>query len=287
MGIIVRYENANGRSIEFSAATGIRLVTLDGLSENTIDVTSAAASNQIGESLTNQKVQPKTLSFEGRFRYTPETRRNILEVILPMVSARIRYINEEAGIDVYLEGVPSSTPKMSNNPFWQSFQFDFFCPFPYWKSHDDGYLSFVSFESAFSFPYTFSSTVQWKISEKVVNQLSTVINNGSVPIGFIARFEAKDVVIGPELLKVTTQEIIKFSSLEMQVGDVLVVSTLDNQCYCRLIRDGEESNVFFNMDFEATFFQLDVGENPLRFDADSGSSNLNVTLEYAITYAGV
>lgn len=73
----------------------------------------------------------------------------------------------------------------------------------------------------------------------------------------------------------------------MQVGDELVVSTLDNQCYCRLIRDEVETNVFFNMDFEATFFQLDVGENPIRFDASYGKNNLEVSIEYATTYAGV
>ena len=123
--------------------------------------------------------------------------------------------------------------------------------------------------------------------EKIVNQLNTVVNDGSVSIGFIVHFKAKDTVVGPELLKVTTQEVIKLSSLTMEVGDELIVSTMTNDCYCRLVREGEEQNVFYNMDFESTFFQLDIGENYIRFDADSGVKNLEVSIDYAITYAGV
>jgi len=67
----------------------------------------------------------------------------------------------------------------------------------------------------------------------------------------------------------------------------LIISTMTNDCYCRLIREGEEQNVFYNMDFESTFFQLDIGENYIRFDADSGVENLEVSIDYAITYAGV
>lgn len=287
MGITVIYENANGQTVEFSKKTGIRLVQIDGLSSNDIDVSSAQSTGQIGASLTGQKVQPKSVTFEGRYRYDPTVRRKILDTILPTVSARIRYIDDQAGIDVYLEGVPTQTPDMSTNPYWQSFQFTMFCAFPYWKAIDGGYLNFVSYEARFKFPYTFSSTEQWKISEKVINQLSTIINSGSVPIGFVARFMAKDTVVGLELLKVVTQEVLKFSSLTMQIDDELVISTIPNDCYCYLIRDGEEINAFPDMDFDASFFQLDVGKNPLRFDADSGLDSLELDIEYAITYAGV
>ena len=287
MAIRVIYENSNGHSVEFSKKTGIYLVQIDGLSSNDIDVSSAQSTGQIGASLTGQKVKPKSPTFEGRYRYDPTIRRKLLDTILPTVSARIRYIDDETGIDVYLEVVPTQTPDISTNPLWQSFQFTMFCAFPYWRGIDGGYFNFVSYESKFKFPYTFSSTVQWKISEKIINQLSTIVNSGSVPIGFVARFIAKDTVSGPELLKVTTQEVIKFSTLTMEIDDELVVSTIDNDCYCYLIRDGEEINVFPDMDFDASFFQLDIGENPLRFDADSGLSNLELSLEYAITYAGV
>lgn len=287
MAIRVIYENSNGHSVEFSKKTGIYLVQIDGLSSNDIDVSSAQSTGQIGASLTGQKVKPKSPTFEGRYRYDPTVRRKLLDTILPTVSARIRYIDDEAGIDVYLEGVPTQTPDISTNPLWQSFQFTMFCPFPYWRGMDGGYFNFVSYEAKFKFPYTFSSTVQWKISEKIINQLSTIVNTGSVPIGFVAHFVAKDTVVGPELLKVITQEVLKFSTLTMQIDDELVVSTIPNECYCYLIRDGKEINVFPDMDFDASFFQLDIGENPLRFDADSGLNNLELSLEYDITYAGV
>ena len=218
---------------------------------------------------------------------TEPKRKRILAVILPGVKATLRYMDDIEDLDVYIEGYPSETPTIDWDRLWDNFDFTFHAPFPYWKQSGGSYLDFVSYEALFKFPYTFSSTEQWKISEKIVNQLNTIVNEGSVSIGFIVHFKAKDTVVGPELLKVTTQEVIKLSSLTMEVGDELIISTMTNDCYCRLVREGEEQNVFYNMDFESTFFQLDIGENYIRFDADSGVENLEVSIDYAITYAGV
>lgn len=287
MAIIITYENEYGQSVEFSKNSGLQISSISDLSSNTITISSATSAGQVGTTITGQKIEPKTMTIEGAYRYDPLVRRKLIDTILPGVKARFHYVDQDAGIDAYLEGCPTMTPKLSDNPFWQNFQFDFYCPYPYWKDRSGGLLEFVSYESAFKFPRSFSSAVQWKITKKTINQLSYISNTGSVPVGFVARFKAKDDVSGPELLKVLTQEVIRFSDLEMQVGDTLIVSTIDNDRYCRLIRSGIETNVFFDMDFDSSFFKLDVGENPLRFDAADGYENLDVSIEYYVTYAGV
>lgn len=289
MEVKITYENDYGESIEFSKDSGIRISAINDLSSNSVQVSTASGAGQVGASVTGKKVQPKTITFEGAYRYDPAIRRKLLNVILPGVDAKIRYQDLDAGLDVYLDGTPTMTPSLSDNPFWQNFQFDFFCAYPYWKGIDGELLEFVHYESAFKFPYTFSSTVKWKLTNKIINQLSYISNQGSVPIGFVAKFKARDTVVGPELLKVLTQENIRFSGLTMQVGDQLVISTIPNDSYCRITRasNGVEENVFYLMDFESSFFMLDKGDNPLRFDAVSGYENLDVTVEYYITYAGV
>lgn len=281
------YTNERGGSIEFSSDQQLYITSIDGLSQNQISLSESNVANQIGSSVTGNKIEAKDISISGIFKYDPEKRKRILAVILPGVKATLRYMDDIEDLDVYIEGYPSETPTIDWDRLWDNFDFTFHAPFPYWKQSGGSYLDFVSYEALFKFPYTFSSTEQWKISEKIVNQLNTIVNEGSVSIGFIVHFKAKDTVVGPELLKVTTQEVIKLSSLTMEVGDELIVSTMTNDCYCRLVREGEEQNVFYNMDFESTFFQLDIGENYIRFDADSGVENLEVSIDYAITYAGV
>lgn len=281
------YTNVQGRRIEFSIRNGYIITSIDGMSSNTIDYNETSVANQIGSTISTGKVKPKDISIEGGFLFSKEKRMNLINTILPNVEGILRYINEEDGIDVYLNGRPTITPNISTNRIYQKFEFTFHCPFPYWRKYNEGSVEFVRYESKFRLPRSFSGTVPWKISDKIVNQLTTIDNTGSVSSGFVCTILAKDVVKGPELLKVNTQEIMEFPNLVMQLDDVLEISTIQNQRYTRLIRGEIVENVFFETSFESTFFQLDVGSNPLRFDASEGVENMEVTIEYQTTYAGV
>ena len=73
----------------------------------------------------------------------------------------------------------------------------------------------------------------------------------------------------------------------MQNGDILEISTYTNQKYCHLLRGKEVINVFWMMDFDSIFFQLAVGENVLRYSADTNEQNLIVELSFETVRAGV
>lgn len=280
--------NERGRMISFDQSSPFRIIDIDGLSENKVKLTESDSSNRVGSNVSNVFVQSNNITIEGDMKESSENRRTMLDVLLPGILCRLFRRDSITHQELYVEGYLTSTPNISvKKRVYQPFQFVLKTPYPYWRDASKILMNFSELESLFRFPRAFSGSVSWKISSRNINQLSNIINKGSVPVGFIARFKATDTVRGPELLKVLTQEKMKFTTLSMQVGDELIVSTLDNQCYCRLIRNKTETNVFFNMDFEATFFQLDVGENPIRFDASYGKNNLEVSIEYATTYAGV
>lgn len=280
--------NERGKMISFDRSSPFRIIDIDGLSENKVKLTESDSANRVGSNVSNVFVQSNSITIEGDMKESEANRRTMLDVLLPGVLCRLFRRDSTTHQELYVEGYLTSTPNISvKKRVYQPFQFVLRTPYPYWIDASKNLMNFSTLESMFRFPRSFSSTLPWKISSRNMNQLSNIVNKGSVPVGFIAHFKATDTVRGPELLKVLTQERIKFTTLSMQVGDELIVSTIDNQCYCRLIRDEVETNVFFNMDFEATFFQLDVGENPLRFDASYGKNNLEVSIEYATTYAGV
>lgn len=287
MGRKLIYTNAYGQSFEFSDEQNVYVTAVDGMSQNQVSLSESYVANQIGTTVNGNKVEARDISIEGLFPYNPIKKKKILSAILPGVQANIRYIDELEGIDVYIEGYPTETPTIDWDRYWSNFAFVFHAAYPYWMQSNESAIDFVYYESAFQFPRSFSSTVAWKITNKVINQLMTIDNQGSVESGFIARFIAKDEVKGPQLLKVDTQEVIELPDLELTVGDVLVISTVENDRYTRLIRDGVEQNVFFYTSFDSTFFKLVPGNNPIRFDAKEGVSDLEVSLEYHTTYAGV
>lgn len=97
MGITVIYTNSLGKSVEFSKASGIRLTSLDGISKNDITLSESSVSNQIGTTVSGASVEPKNITLEGQFKYNADTRKRLLDVILPGVSATLRISTLELG----------------------------------------------------------------------------------------------------------------------------------------------------------------------------------------------
>lgn len=164
MGVTVIYTNSLGKSVEFSEASGIRLTTLDGISKNEITLSESSVSNQIGTTVSGASIEPKDITLEGRFKYNADTRKKLLAVILPGVSATLRYINTRAGVDVYWKVEPKTTPVITLNETWQKFQIVLRAPFPYARRAKETRVTFQRLRSLFKFPRSFSNTEPWKIS---------------------------------------------------------------------------------------------------------------------------
>lgn len=290
MGVTVIYTNSLGKSVEFSEASGIRLTTLDGISKNEITLSESSVSNQIGTTVSGASIEPKDITLEGRFKYNADTRKKLLAVILPGVSATLRYINTRAGVDVYWKVEPKTTPIITLNETWQKFQIVLRAPFPYARRAKETKVTFQRLRSLFKFPRSFSNTEPWKISEKILGPLVTVDYKGSINTGFLLTMKAEAKVKNPKVLNVFTQEHISFgqvADLEMNVGDVLEISTFTNEQYCHLIRNGEVENIFWMTDYDSEFFQIQPGENVLKYTAEENPGSLDALLRFEEVLAGV
>lgn len=288
MAVIVTYTNDYGDSIEFSKNSDIRITAIDGLSANNIDLSEATVTNQVGSSITGASIQSKTMTIEGRYLYTPAIRKRLLAVILPGVGARLRYQNTVENVDVYWEGQPTATPDISTGPVWQSFQFSLKLPYPYPRTTEEENKSFSYLQSGFRFPRAYSSKMPWKISTRIIEPLQTITNRGDIPAGFTVTFKAlTDGVKGPKLLNVDTRENIAFTQLTLNSGDVLTVNTMINAREVLLTTSEGTKNAFEYMDYDSTFFLLARGANTLRYSAQEREANLEVTLSFEESLAGV
>lgn len=288
MAVIVTYTNDYGDSIEFSKNSDIRITAIDGLSANNIDLSEATVTNQVGSSITGASIQSKTMTIEGRYLYTPAIRKRLLAVILPGIGARLRYQNTVENVDVYWEGQPTATPDISTGPVWQSFQFSLKLPYPYPRTTEEENKSFSYLQSGFRFPRAYSSKTPWRISTRIIEPLQTITNRGDIPAGFTVTFRAlTDGVKGPKLLNVDTRENIAFTRLTLNSGDVLTVNTMINAREVLLTTSEGTKNAFEYMDYDSTFFLLARGANTLRYSAQEREANLEVTLSFEESLAGV
>lgn len=288
MAVIVTYTNDYGDSIEFSKNSDIRITAIDGLSANNIDLSEATVTNQVGSSITGASIQSKTMTIDGRYFYTPAIRKRLLAVILPGVGAKLRYQNTVENVDVYWEGQPTATPDISTGPVWQSFQFSLKLPYPYPRTTEEENKSFSYLQSGFRFPQAYSSKTPWQISTRIIEPLQTITNRGDIPAGFTVTFKAlTDGVKGPKLLNVDTRENIAFTQLTLNSGDVLTVNTMINAREVLLTTSDGTKNAFEYMDYDSTFFLLARGANTLRYSAQEKEANLEVTLSFEESLAGV
>ena len=288
MAVIVTYTNDYGDSIEFSKNSDIRITAIDGLSANNIDLSEATVTNQVGSSITGASIQSKTMTIDGRYFYTPAIRKRLLAVILPGIGARLRYQNTVENVDVYWEGQPTATPDISTGPVWQSFQFSLKLPYPYPRTTEEENKSFSYLQSGFRFPQAYSSKTPWQISTRIIEPLQTITNRGDIPAGFTVTFKAlTDGVKGPKLLNVDTRENIAFAQLTLNSGDVLTVNTMINAREVLLTTSDGTKNAFEYMDYDSTFFLLARGANTLRYSAQEREANLEVTLSFEESLAGV
>lgn len=288
MAVIVTYTNDYGDSIEFSKNSDIRITAIDGLSANNIDLSEATVTNQVGSSITGASIQSKTMTIEGRYLYKPAIRKRLLAVILPGIGARLRYQNTVENVDVYWEGQPTATPDISTGPVWQNFQFSLKLPYPYPRTTEEENKSFSYLQSGFRFPRAYSSKTPWKISTRIIEPLQTITNRGDIPAGFTVTFRAlTDGVKGPKLLNVDTRENIAFTQLTLNNGDVLTVNTMINAREVLLTTSEGTKNAFEYMDYDSTFFLLTRGANTLRYSAQEREANLEVTLSFEESLAGV
>lgn len=279
------YTNQYNESIEFHEGSPFRITEIDGQSVNDIDISEASTINQIGATVSGTTVNPKDIDIVGDFKDSYQNRRKMLDTIIPG-KGNWRMIDDY--LDVYLDVEIKQTPDISpQDKAYKPFDFTIHAAYPYWKSTNVINVPFTEIISKFRLPRQFSNMVKWKISEKKIKQLQTIINQGSDQTGFIVKFQADTEVQSPELLNVNTQEHIRFTGLTMQPDDVIIVSTYENEKYVRLIRDGVESNIFNDMDDDSTFFKLAKGENTIRYGASSNESNLLVSLNFETTYVGV
>lgn len=117
--------------------------------------------------------------------------------------------------------------------------------------------------------------------------IATITNTGTLPCGFIITFQASGTVENPKIIDINTQEYIRLSHT-MQAGEVIRISTLDNNKTVRQIIGEDSINAFNFLDFaNSTFLQLAVGINYLRYNADSGLDNLSVEFKFDPRYLEV
>lgn len=159
---------------------------------------------------------------------------------------------------------------------------------PYFYDVSDFGKNLAGIKPLFKFPYTVSKKHPLVTGYRLFSDRSIFVNAGDQPVGLKVVFQAtRGDATNIKFTNLKTGKYLKINNLEMAQGDRVTISTLrGNKSVFKYTKaTGLNESIFADVDRLSEFFYLDVGDNLLKYEADTGQTNVDVYLYYTPIYA--
>lgn len=247
--------------------------------------------NQIGVYVTGTTLESRDISIVGWVvgdtQDQLKTRKRFLnQFINPLQQISMLYNG------YMITGIPDTTitygkDEAENNEVMCKFMIDLFCPDPMFYTAVTKEAVLADWIPKFHFPLIIPKKKGIIMGLRSQSTVITVNNPGMLETGMTVKFYARGTVVNPSLTNIATQKKIQFA-YTMQPGETLEVTTYTNRKAVRKYAGGTSVNAFNLIDFETNeFIQLQPGDNPLRYNAEDGVSNLEVNIQFKPQYLEV
>lgn len=115
----------------------------------------------------------------------------------------------------------------------------------------------------------------------------SIPNDGSVVTGLTFELYAKNAVSNPKIIDYLTAEYMEIN-INMQMGDLIIITTEQGNKTVTLLRDGVRTNIFNLLSKNSTWLQLDIGGGVYVYEVGTGTTiDLDVTIKHYDLYEGV
>ncbi|MDR7870303.1 MAG: phage tail family protein [Tissierellaceae bacterium] len=279
------YTNSRGDSIELGQTAPFFVTKIEGFSDVENNISTYQSYNQDGESIVNENLGSRYMVIEGEFLLDRQEGRNrLIKVFNPKLQGILKYIN--GNFIKEIECKPERSPIISStNRATIPYLINLIAPKPFWKDVKVSKEEIAIWRGSSEFP---SELVEEgiELGFREPSLIVNILNKGDVPCGMRIQFKALATVVNPSLFNINTREYFKIKRT-MEAGEIITVTTHFQNKRVMLYKNGVTSNAFNWIDLDSTFLQLDVGDNLMRYDADEGLDNLEVSIYYTSQYLGV
>lgn len=250
--------------------------------------------NQIGVSITSTSLKERSITVTGWIIADTEEEMDERKQFLN------RYFDPRYEIDVmyknyFLRFVPDNTVKYGasekeNNDTIVQFQIKGTCADPLFSEINGSKETIAATIATFHFPLIMSTNLYERgivFGYRQPSLTAKVTNKGAVEVGMKIVFKAIGELTNPRLIDVDTREFVAIEK-SMVAGEEIVINTnVGEKSIKGKIGNEDYSNYFMYKDLDSTWLQLRLGDNLLRYDADSGLDNLEVYLYFYNKYLEV
>lgn len=273
----MKYTNARGQSITFSRSQRLWISKFDLLSGTSVTLSTSQSINQVGASVESQVVEPKTSTIKGFIQGNGKAlKQKIIDTIVPLETGRI-VVNGAYAIDVYV----AESPIVDLEARFPYFEFSVTAPYPFWEKIQKTSVAMSGLVGRFKFPWNI--TEDYKFGERISSYFTSVNNGGHVPTFYSIEIVADGVATNPIIEDALTGSFLKLNKT-LEIGERVYIDVKPDSLTATSSIDGDIEGL---IDIESELFSLPVGSTILKYDAESGRENLNVTLKYSDKLAGV
>jgi hypothetical protein len=289
------YINERGDSIEFAPHSiyHVNMKDVTGLSDIRTELHRVSSTGQDGDTLISSRILSRDIEIVGNIKERDKSkiqshRRELNRILNPHYTALLIY--EFGTFKRVINCAVDNAPVCSRSTVYEQFTIQLFCASPYWREENETRDDIASWLGAFEFTepagLELDDAAGWEIEYREPSLIVNVINNGDVKTGLRAEFRAQGTLTNPSILNVNTGEFIKFD-ITMQPGDILTINTAYGEKVVKLNSGGVITDAFQHLEIDSTYLQLAVGDNLLRYDADTELDNLEVSIYHNNNYLGV
>lgn len=274
---LFRYVNDNGDSIVFDYAGGFLINKPSGIDTLSINLSQAQGIDQTGATIQSTNIQPRPVTITGYLVGDAQAvnKEKLLSVFRPDLGGKL-YAD-----DYYLTVHPTATPTIEPKRQLAQFQLSLLAAYPYWCKDDSASATLSGISNRFKFPWNISRSYQF--GQLMETQFMNVPNRGQVPVPFTATFVASGNVENPKITNASTMKYLLVKK-PMVSGERLVVEITHERTYVTSSIDGDCRGA---LSLSSNLFRLDVGDNVLKPEAETGLENLQVNIDFATEIVGI
>lgn len=245
-----------------------------------VDISTSQGVNQVGVTVDQQTVGSVYREISGDFLAGDAAATAFINA-LPYNTSGTLYLFDK----YFARFVVSKTPYVTGYNSILHFSLMILCDKPYWLSLTAAEYQLGGYTPAFSFPVNYAQPHTFGIKNE--SAFVNVVNNGSLPVPYTARFTASAEVTNPLLLNVLTGDYVQLLAT-LEVGDsVDLYRTTSGKVAVTRTRSGTVENIFGLLDEGSTLFDLAPGDNVLRISAGTNASELQASLSFYPMFSGI
>ncbi len=289
----------NGLSLVAGKGKEFSINEVTGIESSDIEISMSDNALVDGSTVNGKRIKSRAIHIVMTLRddkNNPVNRQRIIKFFNPKYTGKliINAMGTERNIQYELEGW--TFKKQTNLMSRLQVLVDLICPNPYFKNMDNFGRNMADISKHIAFPWTVVKkkvavpspykglTLAGQITGyRTLKKEVYLPNDGDVPAGLQIQFIAeRGPVTNPKITLIGTGQFVRIVT-EMNQGDILLIDTDQRHQIIEL----NGVNAYQKIDRLSEAFELAVGSNYLKYDADENYTNLDVKLYYTPRYLGV